>query len=89
MMTLSSSTYRSLTLTNGYGNYFGSQSSRYMEKFTDMQAELRHEDNAMRQEQLTKLHAATYGSQSTPTQTMERASAESLAAGNPIGDKDE
>ena len=76
-------------MTNGYGNYFGSQSSRYMEKFTDMQAELRHEDNAMRQEQLTKLHAATYGSQSTPTQTMERARAEALAAGNPIGAKDE
>lgn len=76
-------------MKTSYGDYFGSQSSRYMEKFTDMQAELRHEDNAMRQEQLTKLHAATYGSQSTPTQTMERARAEALAAGNLIGDKDE
>ena len=76
-------------MKTNYGNYFGSQFSRYMEKFTDMQAELRHEDNAMRQEQLSKIHAATYGKQSTPTQTMERARAEALAAGNPIGAKDE
>ena len=76
-------------MKTSYGDYFGSQSSRYMEKFTDMQAELRHEDNAIRQEHLSKHHAATYGSQSTPTQTMERARAEALAAGNPIGAKDE
>lgn len=76
-------------MTNGYGDYFGSQSSRYMEKFTELQAELRHEDKAVRQEQLSKIHAATYGKQSTPTQTMERARAEALAAGNPIGAKDE
>ena len=76
-------------MKTSYGDYFGSQSSRYMDKFTDMQAELRHEDNAMRQEQLIKHHAATYGKQSTPTQTMERARAEALAAGNPIGAKDE
>ena len=76
-------------MTNGYGDYFGSQSSRYMEKFTELQAELRHEDKAVRQEQLSIIHAATYGKQSTPTQTMERARAEALAAGNPIGDKDE
>lgn len=76
-------------MRTSYGDYFGSQSSRYMEKFELMQEELRHEDKAVRQEQLAKIHAATYGSQSTPTQTMERARAEALAAGSPIGDKDE
>ena len=76
-------------MRTSYGDYFGSQSSRYMEKFTEMQAELRHEDEAIRKVNLSKIHEATYGSQSTPTQTMERARAEALAAGSPIGDKDE
>ena len=76
-------------MTNSYGDYFGSQSSRYMEKFTEQQVELRHEDNAVRKEQLSKVHAATYGTQSTPTQTMERAKAEALADVNPIGANDE
>lgn len=76
-------------MTNSYGDYFGSQSSRYMEKFTEQQVELRHEDNAVRKAQLSKTHAATYGTQSTPTQAMERARAEALADVNPIGDKDE
>ena len=76
-------------MRTSYGDYFGSQSSRYMEKFELMQAELRHEDNAVRQEQLSRTYEATYGSQSTPTQTMERARAEALAASNTIGDKDE
>ena len=71
-------------MRTSYGDYFGSQSSRYMEKFELMQEELRHEDKAVRQEQLAKIHEATYGSQSTPTQTMERARAEALAAGSPI-----
>ena len=76
-------------MTNSYGDYFGSQSSRYMEKFTETQAELRHEDEAIRKATLSKVHAATYGSQSTPTQTMERARAEALADVNPIGANDE
>ena len=76
-------------MTNSYGDYFGSQSSRYMEKFTEQQAELRHEDNAVREAQLSKVHAATYGTQSTPTQAMERARAEALADVNPIGANDE
>ena len=76
-------------MTNSYGDYFGSQSSRYMEKFTEQQVELRHEDNAVRKAQLSKIHEATYGSQSTPTQTMERARAEALADVNPIGANDE
>ena len=76
-------------MRTSYGDYFGSQSSRYMEKFELMQEELRHEDEAIRKATLSKVHAATYGSQSTPTQTMERARAEALAAGSPIGDKDE
>lgn len=76
-------------MTNSYGDYFGSQSSRYMEKFTEQQVELRHEDNAVRKEQLSKVHAVTYGTQSTPTQAMERARAEALADVNPIGANDE
>ena len=76
-------------MTNSYGDYFGSQSSRYMEKFTEQQVELRHEDNAVRKAQLSKVHTATYGTQSTPTQTMERARAEALADVNPIGANDE
>ena len=76
-------------MRTSYGDYFGSQSSRYMEKFTELQVELRHEDEAIRKVNLSKVHAATYGSQSTPTQTMERARAEALAASNTIGDKDE
>ena len=76
-------------MRTSYGDYFGSQSSRYMEKFELMQEELRHEDEAIRKATLSKVHAATYGSQSTPTQTMERARAEALAASSPIGDKDE
>ena len=76
-------------MTNSYGDYFGSQSSRYMEKFTEQQVELRHEDNAIRKVNLSKIHEATYGSQSTPTQTMERARAEALADVNPIGANDE
>ena len=76
-------------MRTSYGDYFGSQSSRYMEKFTELQVELRYEDEAIRKATLSKVHAATYGSQSTPTQTMERARAEALAASNTIGDKDE
>ena len=76
-------------MINSYGDYFGSQSSRYMEKFTEQQVELRHEDNAVRKAQLSKVHTATYGTQSTPTQTMERARAEALADVNPIGANDE
>ena len=76
-------------MRTSYGDYFGSQSSRYMEKFTEMQAELRHEDEAIRKVNLSKIHEATYGSQSTPTQTMERARAEALAASNTTGAKDE
>ena len=76
-------------MRTSYGDYFGSQSSRYMEKFTEQQVELRHEDEAIRKVNLSKVHAATYGSQSTPTQTMERARAEALADVNPIGANDE
>lgn len=76
-------------MRTSYGDYFGSQSSRYMEKFTELQVELRHEDEAIRKVNLSKVHAATYGSQSTPTQTMERARAEALADVNPIGANDE
>lgn len=76
-------------MRTSYGDYFGSQSSRYMEKFTELQVELRHEDEAIRKATLSKVHAATYGSQSTPTQTMERARAEALADVNPIGANDE
>lgn len=76
-------------MRTSYGDYFGSQSSRYMEKFTELQVELRHEDEAIRKVNLSKIHEATYGSQSTPTQTMERARAEALADVNPIGANDE
>ena len=76
-------------MRTSYGDYFGSQSSRYMEKFTELQVELRHEDEAIRKATLSKVHAATYGSQSTPTHTMERARAEALADVNPIGANDE
>ena len=76
-------------MRTSYGDYFGSQSSRYMEKFTELQVELRHEDEAIRKATLSKVHEATYGSQSTPTQTMERARAEALADVNPIGANDE
>ena len=76
-------------MRTSYGDYFGSQSSRYMEKFTELQVELRHEDEAIRKAQLIKSYEAAYGSQSTPTQTMERARAEALADVNPIGANDE
>ena len=66
-------------MTNSYGDYFGSQSSKRLERFEYEQEELRLEVAAERKRQLAKSYELNYGQQSTVVQASERCYAEELA----------